>query len=139
MDTLVSASGELLRNPTAFYTVNRLRNGERFTGPFTKRLLAPADAAAIQGVDLSAGKMAYRTFCVACHQEDGKGGGSPAANFVEDRNRLRKSDAELLRAIRLGILDKGMPPFGAALSDQQIHDVLAYIRTAFDPQRARGL
>ena len=140
MDTLVSASGDLVRNPTAFYTVNRLRNGERFTGPFTKRLLAPADAALVQGVDLEAGRLVYRTYCVACHQEDGRGvAGSPAANFVDDRNRLRKSDAELLRSIRLGTPDTGMPPFGAALSDQQVHDVLAYIRKTYDPQRARGL
>ena len=139
MDGLVTASGELLRNPTAFYTVNRLRNGERFTGPFTKRLIAPADAVAVQGVNIESGKAVYRSLCIACHQEDGKGGGSPAANFVDDRNRLRKSDAELLRSIRLGMLDKGMPAFGAVLSEPQLHDVLAYIRTAFDPQRARGL
>ncbi|MBI4625584.1 MAG: c-type cytochrome [Verrucomicrobia bacterium] len=140
MESLASASGEFLKNPTGFYTANRLRNGERFTGPFTQPIMAPAEAAEVRGVDVEAGKLVYRTYCVACHQEDGRGGGAvaAAANFVSDRTRLGKSDAELLRTIRTGKLETGMPPFGAVLADQQIQDVLAYVRDAFDPQRARG-
>ena len=138
MEELAAASGALLKNPTGYYTANRLLNGERFTGPFTKPLIAPADAAKVMGIDLEAGKVVYKTYCVACHQEDGRGGGTAAANFAGDRARLAKSDAELLRSIRLGKLETGMPPWGAILNEQQIQDVLAYIRSAFDPNRVRG-
>jgi mono/diheme cytochrome c family protein/glucose/arabinose dehydrogenase len=138
LEDLPAESGQLLQNPTAFYTANRLLNGERFTGPFTQALIAPADAAKAQGVNVEAGKVVYRTYCVACHQEDGRGGGTAAANFIDDRSRLTKSDAELLRSIRLGKVETGMPPWGAILSDQQTQDVLGYIRSAFDPNRVRG-
>lgn len=138
VEELKSAAGEFLKNPTGYYTANRLLDGARFTGPFTKPLIAPAEAAKVQGVDVGAGKVVYRTYCVSCHQEDGRGGGTAAANFAGDRARLTKSDAELLRSIRLGKLETGMPPWGAILNEQQIQDVLAYIRDAFDPNRARG-
>jgi len=138
LESLTAAAGGFLKNPTAFYTANRLRNGQRFTGPLTQPLLAPAEAALAQGINLEAGQTVYRTYCMACHQEDGRGGGTAAADFVGDRTRLGKSDAELLRSIRLGFEATGMPPFGAILSEQQINDVLGYIRESFDPNRARG-
>lgn len=141
LETLNAASGEILGNPSAFYTANRLLGGERFTGPFTKPILTPEQSAKGSAVDLAAGKVTYDTFCVACHQADGRGGGTgpmkAAANFVEDTARLAKSDAELLRSIRTGFEATGMPAFGSILSDQQARNVLAYIREAFDPLRAK--
>jgi len=141
LESLRAADGRLLVNPSAFYTANRLRSGERFTGPFTRPLLEPAAAAQAQGINLAAGKATYTTYCVACHQEDGRGGGTgpvaAAANFVDDATRLAKSDAELLRSIRLGLDATGMPAFGAVLSDQEVRNVLAYVRESFDPARRR--
>ena len=139
LEDLVSAAGGLLANPTAFYTVNRLTDGTRFTGPFTARLF-PAEAARPDAqIDTVAGKDVYSKFCVGCHQPDGRGGAA-AADFVGDKTRLAKSDTELIRSIRRGVEGQKlvMPPFGDVLSESEIRNVIGYIRTTFDPIRARG-
>lgn len=84
--------------------------------------------------DPEEGKKVYATFCVACHQLDGKGlNGKLAANFVDDKTRLAKSDEELLAAITNGF--KGnigqMPPWGPVLKPKARRDVLAYVRKTF--------
>jgi caa(3)-type oxidase subunit IV len=84
--------------------------------------------------DPAAGAKVYATFCVACHQPDGKGlNGKLAANFVDDKTRLAKTDTELLTSIANGF--KGqvgqMPPWGPVLKPQQRRDVLAYVRQTF--------
>ncbi len=84
--------------------------------------------------DAVAGKVVYETYCVGCHQADGRGmDGTLAANLVEDPTRLAKSDDQLLAAINNGTRgDVGvMPPWGSVLGGQQQHDVLAYLRTSF--------
>jgi mono/diheme cytochrome c family protein len=139
LDELRSAEGQLLGNATAFYTLNRMRNGERFAGPFTKPLITRKESEQMAAIDTIAGKAVYQKLCMACHQENGRGGGV-AADFVGDKNRLAKSDTELMRSIRMGFEGEKlvMPPFGAVLSEPEIRNVLAYIREAFDPLRARG-
>ena len=90
-------------------------------------------AAAVTG-DAEAGATVYATYCVACHQADGTGmGGMLGANFKGDPTRLAKSDAELLTAIRDGYQGKVgvMPPQKGVLTEQQMADVLAYIRKQF--------
>ncbi|HUR60413.1 MAG TPA: c-type cytochrome [Opitutaceae bacterium] len=138
MEDLAAADGQLLTNPTGFYTVNRLLDGRRFTGPLTRPLFATTLEESSK-LDTVAGKKTYQTYCVACHLETGRGNGA-SADFVGDKNRLAKSDTELIRSIRRGFeAEKAiMPPFGAVLSEQDMQNVLAYIRQAFDPLRARG-
>jgi hypothetical protein len=48
--------------------------------------------------------------------------------------------AELIRSIRRGFENEKatMPLFGSVLSEQDIQNVIASIRQAFDPLRARG-
>jgi mono/diheme cytochrome c family protein len=138
MEDLPASDGQLLANPTGFYTVNRLLDGRRFTGPLTRPLIAtPMEEA--NKLDTVAGKKIYQTYCVACHLETGRGNGV-SADFVGDRNRLARSDTELIRSIRRGVENEKspMPPFGAVLSEQDMQNVLAYIRQAFDQLRARG-
>lgn len=94
-------------------------------------LVASADAAP---GDPEEGKKVYATFCVACHQLDGKGlNGKLAANFVDDKSRLAKSDEQLLTSITNGF--KGnvgqMPPWGPVLKPKARRDVLAYVRKTF--------
>jgi mono/diheme cytochrome c family protein len=61
-----------------------------------------------------------------------------AANFVDDRTRLAKSDAELLAVIEHGLEAKAMPAFGAILSLDQRRAALAYVRATFGggPEKA---
>ncbi len=138
---LRTPEGEPLANPLGYYTANRLLNGERTTGG-TTRLPRPdensqtaRDAAAAElntGASMiAAGEKTYRMFCIGCHQPDGRGVTGGAANFVDDKTRLAKTDAQLLEIIAGGNEAKAMPAFGAILSVGQRRAVLAYIRETF--------
>lgn len=138
---LRTTDNQPLANPLAFYTANRLSNGERAIGD-TTRLPRPdekdanakeaANAAIASPVaQIASGEKTYRLYCVACHQANGHGIPGGAANFVEDKTRLAKSDADLLKSIANGIDAKGMPAFEAILSTPQRRAVLAYIRATF--------
>ncbi len=137
---LRSRDGEPLANPLAFYTANRLRNGEKTVGG-TARLPRPDEtttlakdpvAANATGANLvAAGEKIYRLYCVACHQPDGRGVAGGAANFRDDKTRLAKSDAELLAIIDHGNEAKAMPAFGSILAAGQRRAVLAYVREMF--------
>jgi mono/diheme cytochrome c family protein len=83
---------------------------------------------------LGNGKVIYLDICEECHQLDGTGmGGITAGDFVNDKSILSQTDAELLNTIENGKGDPidGMPPNKGELSDQEMKDVLLYIRTTF--------
>ena len=124
-----SASGEPMTNPTAYYTANRLLDGTRFTGPYTQPIEKPKTTSKSQPVDLVSGKKTYLTYCIACHQADGRGGATAVADFTDELT-LKKSDTQLLRSIQMGT-SGGMIPFGSVLSDDERRNVLAYIRENF--------
>lgn len=145
--TLRADDGEPLANPLAYYTANRLLNGERTVGG-TTRLPRPdegargaKEAAAAEGGTTEAlvasGEKVYRLYCVPCHQPDGRGLPVPggAANFVDDKTRLAKSDTDLLTVVANGKEGTGMPPFGSILTPLQRKAVLAYIRASFGDKK----
>jgi mono/diheme cytochrome c family protein len=139
-DALRDARGRALANPLAYYTANRLRSGRAFEGPISQPLIAAKPSRERETTDLAEGRRVYLTYCVACHQADGRGGGIPgfaAADFVGDPTRLGKSDDVLLASIAAGIDGKGMPPFGQILSADERRDVLAFIRDAFGGKAQR--
>lgn len=81
-----------------------------------------------------AGAAVYGRVCVACHGADGRGnGGLTGANFVGDATRLAKTNTQLLTSIRDGVTTgpAPMPAQRGALSEQEMKDVLAYIRKQF--------
>lgn len=130
-----------IANPLAYYTVNRLRNGDRAVGD-TTRLPRPGEKAPTAKEEaavntqstaalVAAGEKVYRLYCVPCHQPDGRGIPGGAANFVDDKTRLAKTDAELLKVIAAGVDTKGMPPFESVISVGQRRAALAYIRATF--------
>lgn len=143
LERLRDANGRAVENPLAFYTLTRMLDGRRFTGPMDKPLLN-SETKAGTGPDAGNGRRLYGTFCVICHQPDGKGGalpGSPAtsaATLVAANFTLRGKDAPLskpddalLKIITDGAPGKPMPPFGGVLKPREIRDVLAYLRAAF--------
>jgi cytochrome c oxidase cbb3-type subunit III len=90
--------------------------------------------------DAEQGKKLYGQFCVSCHGQSGKGDGAAAAALNPkprdhtDKELMGKmSDDDMLKVIKNGGASVGksplMPPWGAALKDDQIKDVIAYIRT----------
>jgi mono/diheme cytochrome c family protein/glucose/arabinose dehydrogenase len=136
LDGLTSADGRPVGYPEAYYTLNRTLDGRRYEGAITDGLASVKAAEPPRPGDVKLGARVYTTFCAQCHRIDGKGGGLPgvgAADFTRTGGPLTKPDDELLRRIGEGIPGKTMPPFGYVLSQQQIVDVLAFIRTKFAP------
>jgi len=95
----------------------------------TAVLVAPAF-----GADLAKGKSIYGDKCLKCHGEKGKGDGRKAADLEKkpadytDKAKMAKfTDEDLKKAVKEG--KKPMPAFGKKLTDEQIDNVIAYIRT----------
>jgi cytochrome c oxidase cbb3-type subunit 3 len=99
-------------------------------------LLAVASAASVGpafGADLAKGKKIYVDKCLKCHGENGKGDGPRAwdlekkpADYTNKATMSKFTDADLKKAVKDG--KRPMPAFGKKLSDQEIDDVIVYIR-----------
>lgn len=85
--------------------------------------------------DIGKGKMLYQRLCVICHVPQGQGDGPFGSNLAPPAAKLNvpatwlKPDAELLSAIKEGKAGTAMQSFKHQLSDQQAHDVLAFVRS----------
>jgi mono/diheme cytochrome c family protein len=90
--------------------------------------------------DAEQGKKLYGQFCASCHGQSGKGDGPAAAalnpkprDHTDKEYMSKMSDDEMLKVIKNGGASVGksplMPPWGASLKDEQIQDIMAYIRT----------
>lgn len=91
------------------------------------------------------GKRIFYQQCVWCHADTTPAGPSNRSNvspdppLMNDGNILNKeSDAALRKVIALGGTAVGksamMPPYGSALSEEEIDDVVAYIRVIAIPE-----
>lgn len=111
----------------------------KFHGPFVfvaaaTGLLALAPPA-WSGGDAAKGKAIYEQRCMACHGPQGRGDGPtgkvlvpPAADFTSAASK-KKSDADLLKIIENGKPPTAMIAWKGQLSDQEIQNVLAYVKT----------
>jgi disulfide bond formation protein DsbB len=89
--------------------------------------------------DAVAGKATFDTVCIACHGPGGIGVEGLGKPFTTSEFLLTVNDQELLQFIKTGrpISDPAnttgvdMPPKGGnpALTDEQLLDIIAYIRT----------
>jgi mono/diheme cytochrome c family protein len=99
----------------------------------------------------AAGGELYKSLCIACHQEDGKGREKLAPSLVGSRfvtGQDPGAAARILLGGKEGALGL-MPPLGGSLTDEQIAAVLTYIRRewghvagpveAEDVQEIRGM
>jgi mono/diheme cytochrome c family protein len=75
------------------------------------------------------GAALYAGVCAACHQPDAKGAIGAAAYpaLAADENL---ASADYMTAVLLNGL-RGMPPVGRMMSDEQVADVVNYVRTHF--------
>lgn len=99
---------------------------------------ATAQQAALKG-DPKKGENLYLQNCSACHGPDAKGIKGIGKDLVNSQFAINLSDQELLEYIKKGrgvddplnTTGIAMPPKGGnpALTDQQIMDIIAYIRT----------
>lgn len=72
----------------------------------------------------------YQQRCAACHGADGKGTSRmPTPDFSDPKTLGSLTDKQIVTTIKQGVKSKGMPAWADVLSDSEIHDVAAYIRT----------
>lgn len=83
---------------------------------------------------LQRGKEVYVTNCQKCHQADGTGGRITVngdkinpSNLASDSHK-KASDSKLQKEIEKGDPEDGMPSFAGKLSDQEMNDLILYIR-----------
>jgi mono/diheme cytochrome c family protein len=94
------------------------------------RVVPPSSPASI-----AVGEMAYHGECQNCHGTDGRTpteiGRSlyPRAPSLVSPQVQRWSDPELFVIIRDGIRHSGMPGFGRAVSENQIWDLVRFVRS----------
>lgn len=83
--------------------------------------------------DPAAGKKVFETYCVTCHGTGGKGDGPagkalnpPPRDFTNVKMMAGFTDDQLKGIIKNG--KGGMPPWGSTLKDEDITNVLSYLR-----------
>ena len=70
----------------------------------------------------------YIRYCASCHGQFLQGGSG--SSFIDKKWEADKDEDYIKRSIDKGILNKGMPPFGAILNDEQIRQLASYIKNA---------
>jgi mono/diheme cytochrome c family protein len=80
------------------------------------------------------GEEIYRLYCLNCHGARGRGDGPVAESLTPRPADLttvivqKKSEKDLLQIIREGKPGTSMPSWKGELSDQNIYDVLVFLR-----------
>ncbi len=89
-------------------------------------LLALAASPRLAASDLARGGMVYSTHCAGCHGANGQGMMAGAPEFNRP-GALLQSDRSLLSRIQSG--NRACPAYLGILSEQEIFDVIAFIRS----------
>lgn len=94
---------------------------------------------------IEAGRELYQVNCATCHGPEGKGDGPAAAalpvqpaNLADAEMMAEASDGFLYWRISQGMMSpgmekSGMPAFGHMLSEEQIWQIISYVRTLSEP------
>jgi cytochrome c oxidase cbb3-type subunit 3 len=101
-------------------------------------------ATPVAAADLAAAKKNFDTFCTKCHGPEGKGNGPSAATLSTKPRDLTEcarmkdiNDETLFTAIKEGgesvKLSKDMPAWKEGMEDDEIHDLIAYVRSLCKP------
>jgi mono/diheme cytochrome c family protein len=115
-----------------------------FFGLVSMVLASLALSPVAQAQNVAEGKKLYSTYCTSCHGDAGKGDGMAGASLpvkpADHTNGAvmnKLSDNFLVNIISKGGSGAGkssfMPSWGGALTDQQIRDIIAYIRSIAVP------
>jgi mono/diheme cytochrome c family protein len=97
--------------------------------------LVPATMAAPAKGNAEAGKKIYLESCQSCHGPTGKGDSDMAAYLtpppadLTSKKTQSKKDGQLRKIIVEGVEGTAMSAFGEAFDDQQMADLIAYIRS----------
>ena len=87
--------------------------------------------------EIASTKKIYAEKCVRCHKEDGTGGITDiegtkikSPNFTTDKMK-KEDDKEFIETIENGAKEDGMPAFKGKLSDEEIKNLVKFIRSEF--------
>lgn len=83
-------------------------------------------AATVQASDIFKGREVYELHCESCHGSDGASIDPDTPDFSRGES-LYVPDGELVRRLREGSIMK--PAYRGLLTDQEMRDVIAYVRT----------
>ena len=89
-------------------------------------LLALGLMSTVNAADYFNGREVYELRCQGCHGIDGASPAPGSPDFSRG-DSMHKTDAELFKQIRGG--GGAMPAFRGILSDDEIRDVIAYVRS----------
>lgn len=94
-------------------------------------LLAMAVSLPALSIDLARGQRLYNMHCASCHGLNGQPVMPNLPNFAM-RQGMEKPDFELMQIVMTGMNPKTgknhLPPFVGRLKDQEMIDILQYIR-----------
>jgi len=106
--------------------------GNQSTGNSAKQ--TDSQPAAGHSTELVSAGETYKTICAKCHQESGEGGAVTingkklkVPNFKTERMK-NDSDEDFIDAVANGIPEDGMPAFKDRLNEEQIKNLVQYIR-----------
>jgi len=110
--------------------------------PFALAIAAPGEASgplnplSSDEATVNAGRLLYQTNCAVCHGASGRGDGPVAiglrpspSDFTQHMPPGKHTDGQVYLWIRDGYLQSAMPAWGQRLNDQQIWQLVAYLRT----------
>ena len=113
-------------------------SGTRVVAAGMAVLLGVCVASAQDASKAPAGAAIFAKKCVLCHGADGTGntplGKQLQAANLHSKDVQKQPDAELHRIIHDG--QTNMPPFGDQLTDDEIDQVIQYVRTFAGPAKA---
>lgn len=105
---------------------------------------------AVRKPDIAVGERLYNKYCFYCHGKEGRGDGAigiglplKPVDFVGDTEIMGKSDEVLYQSIARGIHRKiggeslQMPQWDLIMKEEEIRDVLAYIRYLAEKGKAK--
>ena len=84
-------------------------------------------AAITSGSSLSKGESLFKVFCANCHGEKGKG--ATPTKVAQAQVVSNMDDVTIGSTIKNGLAGTRMPGFAKTLSEQQIADVITFIRS----------
>lgn len=120
--------GRMMRKPT----VALVASGVALAGALAASAGAQstADAAAASAnFDGPTGEDVFMRVCAACHMPDGKGAQGAGFYPALAGNPRLSSGAYPVYVVMKGM--NGMPPLGELMTDEQVADVVNYVRTHF--------
>ncbi|HCP44648.1 MAG TPA: hypothetical protein DIU15_01230 [Deltaproteobacteria bacterium] len=110
---------------------------QAFISSLTEEQQALANPLSGQAEAIKVGEEEYQSLCAQCHGKAGNAENAPAAkalgvtppDFSSEHERARMTDGARFAAMKNGIPGTAMQAFGAAMSDKQIWQLLAYVET----------